>query len=156
MVIIEAMVDAGKAKPGPPLGPKLGPLGVNISEIVNEINERTKDLEGKVPVKLDIDTKTKEYTIKVGTPPTTALILKELGIEKGTGHWDESFPSLTMDNIIRVAQIKGDSLSGKTLQDKALEVVGTCVSMRLNVDGNSAKETIRLINEGHYRSVLST
>ena len=81
---IEALVDGGKASAGPPLGPALGPLGVNIGAIVGEINNKTKNFDGmKVPVKIIVDEKTKEFTITIGTPPTSALILKELGIEKG-------------------------------------------------------------------------
>ena len=74
---LEVLVDGGKATPGPPLGPALGPLGVNIVEIVKAINDKTKNFEGmKVPVTLLIDAKTKAYTIEVGTPPTSALVLK--------------------------------------------------------------------------------
>ena len=82
--VIEALVDGGKATPGPPLGPALGPMGVNVVEIVAVINEKTKAFVGmKVPVKLTIDPKTKEFEVSVGTPPTSALILKELGIGSG-------------------------------------------------------------------------
>ena len=72
---LDVLVDGGKATPGAPLGPALGPLGVNIVEIIKAINEKTKAFEGmKVPVTLVVDPKTKAYTITVGTPPTSALI----------------------------------------------------------------------------------
>src|SRR3972149_8379670 len=88
---LEVLVDGGKATAGPPLGPALGPLGMNIMEIVKAINEKTKSFEGmKVPVKLVIDTRTKAYTIEVGTPGTSALILKEIGAEKGSGEAGET------------------------------------------------------------------
>ena len=83
--ILELLVDGGKATSGPPVGPALGPMGLNIMEVVKVINEKTKAFESmKVPVKLTIDTKTKKYEVTVGTPPTSALILKELGIEHKT------------------------------------------------------------------------
>src|SRR4030067_3223257 len=83
-VTVEAMVDGGKATAGPPIGNQLGPLKVNTMQIVKEINEKTKELSGmKVPVKIIVDTETKKYSIAVGTPPISALIKKELKIEKG-------------------------------------------------------------------------
>src|SRR4030042_694131 len=83
---LDVLVDGGKATPGPPLGPPLGPMGVNVIQVVNAINEKTKAFMGmKVPVTLLVDSKTKEFEIKVGTPPVSALILKELKIEKGSG-----------------------------------------------------------------------
>ena len=85
--IIEALVDGGNATPGPPLGPVLGPLGINIMDVVKVINEKTKAFEGmKVPVKVIVDTATQEFEITVGTPPTSALILKELKLEKGSSN----------------------------------------------------------------------
>ncbi|HIE34016.1 MAG TPA: 50S ribosomal protein L11, partial [Candidatus Altiarchaeales archaeon] len=83
---IEVLVEGGKASGGPPLGPAIGPLGLNINEVVNTINQKTAEFEGmKIPVKVTVDTDTKEYAISVGSPPTSALIKKELGLEKATG-----------------------------------------------------------------------
>jgi len=83
--VVEALVPGGKASAGPPLGPALGPLGVNVAQVVAKINEQTKDLNGmQVPVKIKVKSRT-EFEIEVGTPPTSALILKEMGVEKGTG-----------------------------------------------------------------------
>ena len=82
---IEVMVEGGKATAAPPLGPALGPLGVNIQRVVDEINNKTRDLEGvKVPVKVTVDATTKEFRIEVGKPPISALVLKELNLEKGS------------------------------------------------------------------------
>jgi large subunit ribosomal protein L11 len=66
---IEALVEGGKASAGPPLGPALGPLGVNIMQIINTINDKTKQFSGmKVPVKVIVDPKTKDFEIQVSTP----------------------------------------------------------------------------------------
>ena len=81
--VINALVTGGEASAGPPLGPALGPLGVNVLGIVNEINKQTGDFKGmRVPVKVEVDTETKGFTITVGTPTTSALVAKESGIPK--------------------------------------------------------------------------
>src|SRR5437016_12819529 len=122
---LQVLVDGGKATPGPPLGPALGPLGVNIVEILKAINEKTKSFEGmKVPVTLLVDPKTKAFTIEVGTPPTSALIAKERKIEKGSG--DAGKPrvgSLSLNQAIKVANMKADAMLAKTLRARVLEVV---------------------------------
>src|SRR3989304_5790835 len=121
----------GKATAGPPLGPALGPMGVNIMEIVKAINDRTKSFEGmKVPVKLTIDPKTKAYSIEIGPPPTSALILKELGAGKGSGEAGKTrVGNLTIAQAMKIANMKADTMQGKDLRPRVLEVVGTCVSM---------------------------
>ena len=81
---VEALVDGGRASAGPPLGPALGPKGVNIGQVIAKINEKTKAFEGmKVPVKVLINDD-KTFDIKVGTPPMSALIKGELGVEPTT------------------------------------------------------------------------
>jgi large subunit ribosomal protein L11 len=153
---IEALVDGGKASAGPPLGPALGPLGVNIGEIIGAINDKTKAFKGmKVPVKVVVDTETKEFKISVGTPPTSALVLEELGIGKGSGSpRAEKVGNLTMEQAMNIAEMKQDSLLGKTMKERVLEVAGTCVSMGINIEGKSAKEAQKLIYAGEYDEVL--
>lgn len=152
---IEALVDGGKASAGPPLGPALGPLGVNIGRIVSEINQKTKDFVGmKVPVTLFIDPKTKEYTISVGTPPTSSLILQEMGIEKGPGSVPDAV-DVSLEKLVKVARMKRESLLAITLEAAVKEVLGTCVSMHLTVEGKDPREVQKLINEGQYSALLT-
>ena len=150
--IVEVLVDGGKATPGNPLGPILGPMGVNIVEIVKVINEKTAAFDGmKVPVKLRIDPKTKAFEVSVGTPPTSSLILKELGIEKGSGeNRTDKVGDISLDQLKRVAAMKKDSLLGRSLKDRVLEVTGTCVSMGINVNGEDAKKAQALIKDGSW------
>ena len=102
--IIKALVDGGKASAGPPLGPALGPLGVNIMQIINTINDKTKEFQGmKVPVKVKVDPKTKSFEIEVGTPPASSLILNELGLEKGSGSaGTHKIGNITIDQTIKL------------------------------------------------------
>ena len=115
--VVEALVPGGKASAGPPLGPALGPLGVNVAQVVAKINEKTKDLNGmQVPVKVIVKSRT-EFEIEVGTPPTSALIIKEMGVEKGTG--DKTIVgNLTMEQVIKIVNIKRKGLLSKTLKQR--------------------------------------
>src|SRR3990170_7614775 len=154
---LEVLVDGGKATPGPPLGPALGPLGLNIVQVIKDINDRTKSFEGmKVPVVLLIDAKTKEYTIEVGTPPVSALILKEIGVEKGSGEAGKTMVgSVSLKSILKIADLKKDALGGKDLKRRAMEIVGTCVSMGVKVEGKPPKEMIAEIKAGKHDKQLA-
>jgi large subunit ribosomal protein L11 len=147
---VEALVSGGQATAGPPLGPALGPLGVNVPAIVSKINELTSDFSGvKVPVKVIVDIDTKEFEVEVGTPPTVALIVKELGVEKGSGNpKEEKIGNLTLEQVKKIARIKLGQSYAKTLKSAALEVLGTCVSMGVTVEGKDPKEVQRELREG--------
>jgi len=149
---IEALVPGGQATAGPPLGPALGPLGVNVMAIVNKINELTKDFGGmKVPVKIIVDVDTKEFEVEVGTPTTSALIVKELGIEKGSGDpGKQKVGNLTIQQAIKIAKMKRQELLAKSLKKAAKEVLGSCVSMGVTVEGKDPREVQREIDEGKY------
>ena len=149
---IEALVDGGKATAGPPLGPALGPMGVNIMQVINTINEKTKEFTGmKVPVKVIIDTKSKEFQIEVGTPPAASLILNELGAEKGSGSPStHKIGNLSIDQAIKVAKMKYDNLLGKEIKQKTKEIIGTCITLGVNVEGKNPKQIQKEIDEGEY------
>jgi len=151
---VKALVEGGKASAGPPLGPALGPMGVNIMQIINTINDKTKSFEGmKVPVKVIIDPKTKDFEIEVGTPPAASLILNEIGAEKGSGAPStHKIGNLTIDQAIKVAKMKYDNLLGKELKQKTKEIIGTCVTMGVTVEGKKPQETQKAIDEGEYDS----
>ncbi len=149
---VEALVDGGKATPGPPLGPALGPMGVNIVQVINAINDKTRVFDGmKVPVKVLIDPGTKAFTIEVGTPPASALILKQINAEKGSGNpRTTTIGNLTIEQAVTVAKQKGDALLGKTLKAKVKEVLGTCVSMGVKVEGKDPRDAQKAIDRGEY------
>lgn len=149
---VEALIEGGKATAAPPLGPALGPTGVNIGQVVAEINKKTADLKGmQVPVKVNINTVSKEFTIEVGTPPAAALIKKEAGISKGASNpLTDRVADLVIEQIIKVAKIKEDSLLGSDLKAKVREIVGTCQSMGVLVEGMPAPEALKAISEGKF------
>jgi large subunit ribosomal protein L11 len=154
--VVEALVSGGQATAGPPLGPALGPLGVNVPAIVARINELTSDFSGvKVPVKITVDIDTKEFEVEVGTPPTVALIIRELGAEKGSGNPKaEKIGNLTMEQVRKIAKIKLGQSYAKTLKSAALEVLGTCVSMGVTVEEKDPKEVQKEIREGVHDEFL--
>jgi large subunit ribosomal protein L11 len=150
--VVEVLVEGGKASAGPPIGPALGPHGVNIMEVVNEINEKTKDFQDTtVPVKITIDPATKAFEIEIGTPPASSLILKRAGIEKGSSNpREEKVGSISMQDAIDIAKMKKNGLLGKSMKEKTKEVIGTCVSMGVKVDGKDPKQVEQEITDGEY------
>jgi large subunit ribosomal protein L11 len=155
--IVEALVNGGQATAGPPLGPALGPLGVNVLAIVEKINEITKEYSGmKVPVKVSVDTDNKEFEVTVGTPTTSALIISELGVEKGSGVPNtEKIGDLSLEQAIRIAKLKGDDILARDLKAAVNEVLGTGVSMGVTVEGKDPREVQKEINEGKHDALLA-
>jgi len=155
--IVEALVNGGQATAGPPLGPALGPLGVNVLAIVNKINEITKDYSGmKVPVKISVDTDNKEFEVTVGTPTTSALLVSELGVTKGSGVPNtEKIGDLSLEQVVRIAKVKGDDVLANDLKAAVKEVLGTGVSMGVTVEGKDPREVQKEINEGKHDALLT-
>ena len=149
---IQVLVEGGKATAAPPLGPALGPLGVNIGQVVADINKRTAEFKGmQVPVTVSVDRDTKKFDISVGTPPASALIKKETHLEKGSGKPStEKVADILIEQIIKIAKMKADNTLGKTLKHKVKEIVGTCDSMGVLVEGKPARETMRDIEAGKF------
>jgi large subunit ribosomal protein L11 len=148
-VTLSFLVEGGKATSGPPIGPALGPLGVNVKEIIDEINKRTKEFEGlQLPVKIIINKNTKAFRIEVGTPPVASLIKKELGLEKGSGTKDY-VGDISIDKIVKIARAKGDCTKARILQ-----IIGTCKSMGVKVEGEDPKAIIKKIKKGIFDEKL--
>ncbi|MBU5688535.1 MAG: 50S ribosomal protein L11 [Candidatus Woesearchaeota archaeon] len=187
---IEMLVEGGNAKPGPTTAPKFSQFKINMGELFNKINQETKEYKGmNVPVKVIIDTDTKEYTIKVGVPPVSSLIKKELGLDKigSSGskkdaaakesggdkkskkkeeekQVKENQPTqtgekkivgnLTIEQCIKIAKMKQSGLLSKNLKNAVKEIVGSCVSMPITVDGKPPKQVLKEIDQGLYDSKI--
>ncbi|MDR0471778.1 MAG: 50S ribosomal protein L11 [Nitrososphaerota archaeon] len=154
--VVELIVSGGQANAGPPLGPALGPLGVNIVAVVNKINEITKDYAGmKVPVKVSVDPEDKTFDVTVGTPTASALLVAELKIEKGSGTPNTvKAGDLTMEQLIKIAKIKAPQLLAPDTKNATKEVLGTCVSLGVTVDGKDPREVQKEIDDGIYESLF--
>jgi large subunit ribosomal protein L11 len=155
---VEVLVEGGKATAAPPLGPALGPLGVNIGMVVAEINKKTVDFKGmQVPVKVSVDSDTKAFTISIGTPPASGLIKKEAKVEKGSGVPNKDLVGdLKIEQIIKIAKMKEDALSGKNLKERVKEIIGTCRSMGIKVEEKEAAEAIEMVNAGKFDKEISS
>lgn len=155
---VETLIQGGKATAAPPLGPALGPTGVNIGLVVAEINKKTADLVGmQVPVKVHINTETKEFSIEIGTPPAAALIKKEAGISKGSSNpLTDKIADLKIVQLMKIAKTKEDSLLGSDLKAKIKEIAGTCQSMGILIEGMLVPEALKAINKGQFDEIIKS
>lgn len=159
---IDLLVEGGKAAPGPSTAPKLSMYKLNIGQIFNDINDKTKDYSGmQVPVKLKIDTEAKSYEISVGTPPVASLLKKELGVELAKITDEEkakgktSVGSLSFDQVVKIARMKKDSMLAKDLKAAVKQIAGTANSLTgVLIEGKRPKELIKEIDEGKFDSLL--
>jgi len=149
---ISSLVTGGQASAGPPLGPSLGPMGVNIMEVINAINEKTKDFEGmKVPVTVSVDPDTKKWEVEVGIPSVAALLLKEVGVQKGSGTSGTDWVGdIGIDSVVKVAKTKLDKSYATSLKSVVKSIVGTCVPLGIKIEGKTPKEITAEINEGKW------
>src|SRR3989344_6094319 len=154
---VKLIVEGGAMKPGPAVAQQLGPLGINLGKVISDVNTATSGFKGmNVPVELDVDTKTKGYTIKVFSPSVAELIKKELKLEKGSGNSGTTkVGNIALEQIIGLAQTKMPDLLAKNLRSAVKLIVGTCVSLGVLVDNKPAKEIEKDIDAGKYDSQIS-
>ena len=154
---ISSLVTGGEASAGPPLGPALGPMGVNIMEIISAINEKTSDFKGmKIPVTVTVDSETKKWEIEVGIPSASALILKEANIQKGTGtSGTEWIADIGIDAVVKVSHVKLESSYASELKSVAKQVIGTCQCLGIKIEGKTPKEMTAEINSGKWDEKLT-
>jgi large subunit ribosomal protein L11 len=149
---IKLLVEGGAMQPGPALSQKLGPAGINLGQVISKVNDATKDFKGlKVPVELDVDMNTKEFDVKVFSPPTSELLKKEMKIEKGSGTQKKLYvANASIEQIISVAKQKMPNLLSKDLKAGVKSVIGTCTSLGVLVEGKPASELGADVDEGKY------
>jgi large subunit ribosomal protein L11 len=153
---IEVLVPGGEANPGPPLGPELGPTPVDVQAVVQEINDQTAAFDGtEVPVTVDYDDDG-AFSIEVGVPPTAELIKDEAGFDTGSGEPHEEFVAdLSVDQVKQIAEQKQTDLLAYDTKNAAKEVVGTCVSLGVTIEGENPREFKQKVDEGEYDDMLA-
>lgn len=149
---IKLLVEGGSMSPGPALSQQLGPMGINMGQVISKVNEATKSFKGlKVPVQLDVDAGTKEFEITVFSPPVSELLKKELGVEKGSGEQKKLYAgNASIEQIISVAKTKLPNMLCNNLKTAVKTVAGTCVSLGILIEGKSPVEIEQEIDSGKY------
>ena len=149
---IETLVEGGQASAGPPLGPELGPLPADVGEVVSAINEKTSEFDGmEVPVEVEVDEETGEFTIEVGKPPVAQLIFDELGIDGGSGEPNvNKVADMDFETSCKIARMKASDLLAMDLRGAVKEVIGSADSAGITIDGKDAYDVQQEIKEGKY------
>jgi large subunit ribosomal protein L11 len=157
-MIVKLLVDGGEMKPSPAISQKLGPLGINLGKIMQDVNKSTASFKGmKVPVVLDIDTKTKNFKVEVQTPPASELIKKEISAEKGSGTPNTiKIGNLAIEQIVAIAKVKQQGMLVNDFKSAVNSILGTCVSLGILVDNKDPKEIIQEIDSNEeYAEIIS-
>jgi large subunit ribosomal protein L11 len=156
-MIIKLLIDGGDMKPGPAVAQQLGPMGVNMGKVIGDVNEATKGFKGmKVPVELDIDEKTKDFTISTSSPPTSELLKKELSLEKGTAdHKKSKVGNASIEDIIKIAKVKHPNMLEKDIKAAVKSILGTCSSIGIFVENEEPNQLIEQVDEGKFDSQIN-
>lgn len=134
--LVKLQIPAGKANPAPPVGPTLGGAGVNIGEFVKRFNDATKEMGNNiVPVVISVyDDRTFDFITK--TPPTASLILKAIGVEKGSGTPNTTkVGKITKAQVKAIAEQKMPDLNAKDIEGAMRMVEGSCKALGIEVKG---------------------
>ena len=132
---LKLQIQAGKANPAPPVGPALGQAGVNIGEFVTKFNDATKDMMGDViPVVISVyEDRSFDFVLK--TPPASRLLIKALGIKKGSGkNVTSKVGRATKQQLIDIATKKLPDLNTNDPEQGAKIIAGTARSMGIETD----------------------
>lgn len=151
-MIVKLIIEGGDMKPNATIAQKIGPLGINIGKVISDVNKSTSGFKGmKVPVELDINPKTKDFTVHVSSPPTAELLKKELSIELGSGQAKKTkIGNLAIEQIINIAKTKSSNMTAASLKAAVKSVIGSCVSLGILVENKEAKEISGEISAGAY------
>ncbi len=134
--VIRLQIPAGQASPAPPVGPALGQHGINIMAFCKDYNERTSAQAGSViPVEITVF-EDRSFTFITKTPPTSDLLKKALGVEKGaTATGREKIGKLSREKVREIAQIKAKDLSALDIEAAERTIEGTARSMGIEIEG---------------------
>ena len=155
-MLMKLLVDGGSMKPGPAIAQKLGPAGINIGKFIGDINDATKEFSGiKVPVTVDINTKTKTYKIEVSSPSVAEMLKKEFALEKGSGQPHKlKMANAAIEQLIKIAKMKESGMLIRDFKAALKSVVGSCISLGILVESKDPKLVTKEINKGVYDKLI--
>lgn len=132
---IKLLIEAGKASPSPPVGPALGQRGVNIMEFCKAFNAQTSSTEGLLPVTVTVYAD-RSFDLQIKTPPTSYLLKKAAGVEKGSGSTPRTKAGrITEEQARKIAQRKLEDLNTDEIDAALMVVRGTARSMGIDIEG---------------------
>lgn len=157
-MIVKLLVEGGNMTPGPAIAQQLGPMGINMGQVISQVNEATQSFKGiTVPVHLDVDATTKEFTIKVLSPPTSELIKKELGVEKASGErLKTTVGNLAIEQVISVAKTKHENMLSREFPETVKSVIGTCLALGVLIENKDPKDILEQIKSGKYKAEIES
>ena len=157
MAVIKLLVEGGNMTPGPAVAQQLGPMGVNVSQVIADVNTATSGFKGvTVPVHLTVNAETKEVSIKVLSPPTSELIKKELKIEKASSaRLKQKVGNLAIEQVISIAKAKHDHMLSNDFMATVKSIIGTCQALGVLIENKEVKEVLEEIAEGKYAEEIS-
>lgn len=133
--LVKLQIPAGKATPAPPVGPALGPTGINIMNFCKEFNEKTAVQAGLIiPVELTVY-QDRSFSFVLKTPPAAVLLKKAAGVEKASGQPNkEKVGKVTKKDIKKIAELKMRDLNANTIESAMKMIEGTAKSMGISVE----------------------
>jgi large subunit ribosomal protein L11 len=133
---IKVMAPGGTATPAPPLGPALGAAGVNPGQFIQQFNERTRELNGKVVGCVITVYHDRSFDFEIKSSPAAVLICEAAGIEKGSGVPNEQkVGKISKDQVRAIAQEKMSDLNAFDVEAAMRMIEGTARSMGVTVEG---------------------
>lgn len=131
---LKLQIQGGAANPAPPVGPALGQAGINIGEFVNQFNSATAEMRGDViPVEISVF-EDRSFSFVLKTPPASRLILKAVGVSKGSGkNLVKKVGKISMDQVREIAEKKLVDLNARDIDAAAKTIAGTARSMGVEV-----------------------
>jgi large subunit ribosomal protein L11 len=157
MAVIKLLVEGGNMTPGPAVAQQLGPMGINVGQVISDVNTATSAFKGvTVPVNLTVNAETKEVSIKVMSPPTSELIKKELKIEKASAaRLKQRVGNFAIEQVISIAKVKHDHMLSNDLMATIKTIIGTCQALGVLIENKEPKEVLEEIAEGKYSEEIS-
>jgi len=133
--IVKLQIPAGKATPAPPVGPSLAPHGINISEFCQKFNDATKDKIGFIlPVEIQIFAD-RTYNLKIKQPPSSELLRKAAGIEKGSGEPNKTkVGKITRAQLRQIAEQKMPDMNTSDVEAAMRTIEGTAKNMGITIE----------------------
>jgi|APSaa5957512622_1039677.scaffolds.fasta_scaffold15779_4 large subunit ribosomal protein L11 len=158
MPTIKLLVEGGSMAPGPAVAQQIGPMGINMGKVISDVNEKTKEFKGmNVPVILEVNATTKEYTIEVSSPPTSELIKKELGLELASGERKKNIvANMAIEQAISVTKQKQENMLAKNFVAALRSVIGTCMALGIIIESRDPKDISNGIANGEFKEEIDS